>query len=139
MIISFSHFLNFFQIQSKDAGSSAGSFTVVDSKLSCIQILCRFPKRVNCANHFYFVFYFGVISFRLLWLHFEKLYYRVWWNAAYLYSKQKVLSCMFSLFQTHVVDCYTKFIIQWKPLNVITMGQRQTDYNNRLKIISEWT
>jgi hypothetical protein len=29
------------------------------------------------------------------------------------------------------------WIIQWKPLNGITLGQRQIDSNNRLIIISE--
>jgi hypothetical protein len=29
--------------------------------------------------------------------------------------------------------------LQWKPLNVITLGQRHIDSNNRLIIISEWT
>jgi hypothetical protein len=30
-------------------------------------------------------------------------------------------------------------ILQWKPLNGITLGQRQTDSDNRSLLITEWT
>ena len=31
-----------------------------------------------------------------------------------------------------------RFLLQWKPLNVIAFGQSQSDSNNRLIIIKEW-
>jgi hypothetical protein len=34
---------------------------------------------------------------------------------------------------------FTHIIIQWKLLNVITLGQRGTDNNNQMMPISKWT
>jgi hypothetical protein len=34
-------------------------------------------------------------------------------------------------------DQLSNFCLMWKPLNVITLGRRETDYNNQIKILSE--
>jgi hypothetical protein len=42
-------------------------------------------------------------------------------------------------FLSITVETNSKLLIQWKPLNGITLGQKETDSNNRLIIIRERT